>query len=112
MCLLRFHARWAYIHCVHCTLYSLKCARISALDANFLSGNSLQTIQHCFRNLQHNKFSNSCADVAKESGRKGSNVYEVNQWWWRFGRGQRSLGPLGGLSVSETEVRRLAAMLY
>ena len=23
--------------------------------------------------------------VAKKSGRKGSNVYEVNQWLWRLG---------------------------
>ena len=46
----------------------------------------------------------------KESGRKGSNVYEVNQWLWRF-RGNLKPG-LGGpsLSVSETEVRRMAVM--
>ena len=40
---------------------------------------STLTILHCFRNLQHSKFPHCCADVAKVSGKKGSNVYEVNQ---------------------------------
>ena len=52
----------------------------------------MQTIQHCFRNLQRSEFPNSFADVAKESGREESNVYEVNQWLWRFGRGKPRLG--------------------
>ena len=60
----------------------------------FLSGNSMQTIQHCLSNLQRSKFPYSCADVAKESGRKGSSGYEVNQWLWRFGRGKPRLGDL------------------
>ena len=37
-----------------------------------------------------------------ESGKKGSNVYEVNQWLWEFARGKPRLG---GLSVTETEER-------
>ena len=44
----------------------------------FLRGNSMSTIMHCFVNLQRGKFPYCCADVVKESGRKGSNVYEVN----------------------------------
>ena len=49
-----------------------------------------------------------CAYVAKEYGRKGSNVYEMNQWLWRSGKGKPRLG---GLSVSETEELRIAALL-
>ena len=66
----------------------------------FLSRNSTLTIQHSFHNLQRSKFPYGCADVAKETGRKGSNVYEVNLWLWCFGRGKPRMG---GLSVSETE---------
>ena len=81
----------------------------------FLRGNSTPTIPHCpsLRNLQRSKFPYSCADVgghvAKESGRKGSNDYEVNQWLWRFGRGKPRLGGLS-VSASETEERRMAVM--
>ena len=35
-----------------------------------------------------------------KSGRKGSNLYEINQWLWQFGRGKSRLG---GLSVAETK---------
>ena len=69
----------------------------------------MQTIHRCFCNLQRSKSPNGCADIAKdsESGRKGSNVYEVNQWLWRFGRGKPRLG---GLSVSETDVQQMTVM--
>ena len=40
-------------------------------------------------------------------GRKGSNVYEVNQWLFGFGRSKPCLG---GLSVSETEGQLMAVM--
>ena len=63
----------------------------------FLRRNSTPTIQHCFHNLQSSKFPYSSADVAKESGRKGSKAYKVNQWLWLFGRGKPRLG---GLPVS------------
>ena len=49
----------------------------------------------------------SAADVANEPARKGSNVYEINQWLWQFGR-ERGKPCLGGLSVAETEERRIA----
>ena len=74
----------------------------------FLRGNTTPAIQHCFRRLQRSQLPYRCADVAKESGRKGSNVYEVNQWLWSFGRGKPRLG---GLLVSETEVQLMAVML-
>ena len=32
------------------------------------------------------RFQNGLADSADESGRKRSNVYEINQWLWQFGR--------------------------
>ena len=67
--------------------------------------NSTPTIPHELRHLQSSKFPHGCADAADESGRKGSNVYEVNQWMWEFGLGKPRLG---GLSVTETEERRIA----
>ena len=84
----------------------LKCAGASARDGKlmplFLRGNSTQTTQHFFRILQSIKFPYCCADVAKESGWKGNNVYDVNQWLWHFERGKPRLGVL---SVSETDQR-------
>ncbi len=46
-------------------------------------------------------------DTAAEDGRRGSNVYEVNQWLWQFGRGKPRLG---GLSVEKTDDRKEAAL--
>ena len=72
----------------------------------FLHGNSTPTIPHQLRHLQRSKFPYGCTDASDESGTgKGSNVYEVNQWMWEFGRGKPRLG---GLSVTETEQRRIA----
>ena len=44
-----------------------------------------------------------CADSAAVDGRRCSNVYEVNQWLWQFGRGKPRLG---GLTVEETAERK------
>jgi hypothetical protein len=72
----------------------------------FLHGNSTPTIPHQLRHLQRSKFPYGCTDASDESGTgKGSNVYEVNQWMWEFGRGKPRLG---GLSVTETEEWRIA----
>ena len=38
---------------------------------------------------------------------KGSNIYELSQWLWEFGQG---MPRLGGLSVAETERRRITAL--
>ncbi len=46
-------------------------------------------------------------DTAAANGRRGSNVYEVNQWLWQFGRGKPRLG---GLSVEKTDDRKDAAL--
>ncbi len=48
-----------------------------------------------------------CCDSAAVDGRRGSNVYEINQWLWQFGRGKQRLG---GLSCEETDDRRDAAL--
>ena len=69
-----------------------------------LLGNSTPTIPHQLRQHRGARFPHRLADAADESGRKGSNVYEVNQWLWQFGRGNPRLG---GLSVAETEERRI-----
>ena len=73
----------------------------------FLHDNSTPTILHQLRKHQHSKFPYGSADTSDKSGRKGSNVYEVNQWLWQFGRGKPRLG---GLSVVDTEGRRIAVM--
>ena len=51
-------------------------------------------------------FPMGCADAAAVDGRRGSNIYEVNPWLWQFGRGKPRLG---GLSVVDTQERKVAA---
>ena len=49
-------------------------------------------------------FEFGCADGQDPASRRGSHVYEVNDWLWNFGRPQPRVG---GLSVSKTErIRR------
>ena len=73
----------------------------------FLLGNSTPTIPHQLR--QHtgrrSRFPHGLADTADASSKEGSNVYELKQWLWEFGRGKPRLG---GLSVTATEERRIA----
>ena len=73
----------------------------------FLLGNSTPTIPHQHHQHRGARFPHwhGLADAADESGRKESNVHEINQWLWQFGRGKPRLG---GLSVAETEERRIA----
>ena len=75
----------------------------------FLLGNCTQapTIPHQLRQYWCGKFPNGLADAANALGKKGSKVYEVNQWLWLFGRGKPRLG---GLSVAATEERRIAVV--
>ena len=68
----------------------------------FLAGNATPTIPHLFSKHKDECFPMGCADTASVEGRRGSNVYEVNPWLWRFGRGKPRLG---GLSVEATELR-------
>ena len=65
----------------------------------FLAGNATPTIPHMYTKRKDSGFPMGCADVAAADGRRGSNVYEVNPWLWRFGRGKPRLGDL---SVEET----------
>jgi hypothetical protein len=55
--------------------------------------------------LPSSVFFDSC-DTAAVDGRLGSNVYEVKQWMWQFGRGKQRLG---GLSIEKTGARKKAA---
>ena len=64
------------------------------------------TSPHQLRQHQSARFPHGLADAAGESGRKGSNVVEIIQLLWQFGRGKPCHG-LGGLSVAETEERRI-----
>jgi hypothetical protein len=74
----------------------------------FLAGNATPTIPHLYSKRKDSGFPMGCADTASVDGRRGSNVYEVNQWLWMFGRGKPRLG---GLSVEATEERRHARVV-
>ena len=75
----------------------------------FLYGNATQTFPYELRKHQRSQFLHGSADAAQESDRRGINVYdsiyEVNPWFWQFGRGKPCLR---GLSVTENEDRRIA----
>ena len=71
----------------------------------FLLGNSTQTIQYQLRQHRSARFLHRLADAGDESGWKGSNMYEINQWQWQFGP---SKPRVGGLSAAETEEQRIA----
>ncbi len=75
----------------------------------FLACNSTPTIPHKYTGSQHKRlgFPVGTCDTAAADGRRGSNVYEVNQWLWQFGRGKQRLG---GLSVEKTDDRKEAAL--
>ena len=73
----------------------------------FLAGNSTPTIPHKYSQHKRSGFPVGTCDTAAADGRRGSNVYEVNQWLWQFGRGKPRLG---GLSVEKTDDRKEAAL--
>ena len=69
--------------------------------AEFLS---FHTIPHKYSSRQEDAFEYGCADGAGPNSRRGSHVYEINTWLWKFGRPQPRVG---GLSVAKTEkIRR------
>ena len=70
----------------------------------FLDGNSTSTIPYKYAGRQKQAFEFGCADGQGPSSRRGSHVYEINDWLWNFGRPQSRVG---GLSVAKTErIRR------
>ena len=72
----------------------------------FMAVNSTPTISHKYSKHKSSGFPAGSCDTAAADGKRGSNVYEVNQWLWQFGRGKPRLG---GLSVEETCDRKDAA---
>jgi hypothetical protein len=69
-----------------------------------LAGNTTSTIPYKYAGRQQQAFEFGCADGQGPASRRGSHVYEVNDWLWNFGRPQPRVG---GLSVSKTErIRR------
>ncbi len=52
----------------------------------FLDGNATSTIPHKYRSRQKDAFDCGCADGAGTTSRRGSHVYEINNWLWNFGR--------------------------
>ena len=73
----------------------------------FLFGNSTPTIPHKYSQHKRSGFPVGSCDTAAADGLRESNVYEVNQWLWQFGRGKPRLG---GLSVEDTDDRKEAAL--
>ncbi len=73
------------------------------LNPLFLDGSSTPTIPHSFSRHRSSGFPVGCADSATADFRRGSNVYAVNQWLWKSGRGKPRLG---GLTVDETAMRK------
>jgi hypothetical protein len=76
----------------------------------FLLGNATPTIAHELREHQRNRVPHGRTDTAQESGRRGSDVHELDAWPWQFGRGKPRVG---GLSVADTgdSDRRIAGLL-
>jgi hypothetical protein len=72
----------------------------------FLPGNSTPTIPQQYSQHKRSGFQVCSCDTEAADGRPGSNVYEVKQWLWQFGRGKPRLG---GLSVEKTGARKAAA---
>ncbi len=72
-----------------------------------LADNSTPTLPHKYSQHKRSGFQVGTCDTATADGQHGSNVYEVNQWLWQFGRGKLHLG---GLSVEKTEDRKEAAL--
>ena len=66
----------------------------------FLDGNTTSTIPYKYAGRQKQAFEFGCADGQGPASRRGSHVYEVNDWLWNFGRPQPRVG---GLSVSKAE---------
>ena len=69
----------------------------------FLAGNSTPVNPHSFSKFKGSGFLVGCADSGAADGRRGSNVYEINQWLWKFGWGKPRLGCL---TVDETAMRK------
>ncbi len=76
-------------------------------QGQFLAGNSTPTIPHRYSQHKRSGFPAGTCDTAAADGKCGSNVYEVNQWLWQFGRGKQRLG---GLSVEKTDDRKEAVL--
>ena len=69
----------------------------------FFAGTSTPTIPHKCTKHKNSGFPAGSCDTADADGKRGSNVYEVKQWLWRFARGKQRLG---GVSVEETDDRK------
>jgi hypothetical protein len=94
--------------CLYVTPAACMVGRVPLIPL-FLAGNSTPTIPHKYSQHKGSGFPAGSCDTAAADGRRGSNVYEVNQWLWqsRFGRAKQRLG---GLSVEETADRKDIAL--
>jgi hypothetical protein len=73
----------------------------------FLACNSTPNIPHKYSQHKRSGFPVGTCDTAAGDGRRGSNVFLVNQWLWQFGRGKQRLDDL---SVEKTDDRKEAAL--
>ena len=103
------HSIYIYHFDIYWYVYRISCGTTGCTDGGrplFLAGNSSPTIPHMFSKNKAAGFPSGCAAAAALDGRRGSNIFEVNPWLWRFGRGKPRLG---GLSIDQT-VKRLSAI--
>ena len=104
------HVYALYVHACTSCLYVAPAANMVGrvpLIPLFLAGNSTPTIPHKYSKHKSSGFPAGSCDTADADGKRGSNVYEVNQWLWRFARGKPRLG---GLSVEKTDDKKEAAL--
>ena len=69
----------------------------------FLDGNTTSTISYNYAGRQKQALEYGCADGQGPASRRGSHVYEINDWMWIFGRPQPRVGEL---SVAKTQLIR------
>ena len=88
---------------------SLKCSGVRTLDTP-VSPRQLYT-DHLTRppSPQGQEIPTLLCRRLQRVRQKGSNVYQLNQWLWEFGRGKPRLGGLS-VTVAETEARRIAVI--
>ncbi len=69
--------------CLHVAPVANMVGRVPILPL-YLANNSTPTIPQQFSKRKGSGFPMGCTDTAAADGRRGSNVYEVNQWLWQF----------------------------
>ena len=75
----------------------------SSCSPGFLPGNMTPTIHYKYHQHQRAKFPHCTTILSNATGRKGSNVYEVNLWLWQFAGSSLALGAKNGGFLWQTQ---------